>query len=66
MRAVILTLSCLCISLSSMVHDHSHKQEKTKKVSATTIRHFMKDSGASRKEINKVKFQFTADAVEII
>lgn len=46
------------------------KMEK-KKISAATIRHFMKDGGASRSEINKikkgkVKFQFTADAVEII
>ena len=42
-----------------------------KKVSAGTIRHFMKDAGKSIDEIKKVKtsqiqFQFTADAVEII
>ena len=42
-----------------------------KMIGAPTIRHFMKDAGASREEINKVKkgkvqYQFTADAVEII
>ena len=42
-----------------------------KQVSAATIRHFMKDEGKKIDEIKKVKtsqtrFQFTADAVEII
>lgn len=42
-----------------------------KKVSAGTIRHFMKDEGKKLQDIKKVKtsqikFQFTADAVEII
>ncbi|MEM7646469.1 MAG: DUF4920 domain-containing protein [Pseudomonadota bacterium] len=42
-----------------------------KKVSAGTIRHFMKDEGKSLDDIKKVKtsqiqFQFVADAVEII
>ncbi|MCB0379323.1 MAG: DUF4920 domain-containing protein [Bdellovibrionales bacterium] len=42
-----------------------------KEVSASTIRHLMKDEGKSKEEIDKVKapqmqFEFTADAVEII
>ena len=42
-----------------------------KKISAATIRHYMKDEGKSFEEIKKIKtgktqFEFTADAVEII
>jgi hypothetical protein len=42
-----------------------------KKVSAATIRHFMKDEGKKFKDIKKVKtgqikFQFVADAVQIL
>lgn len=44
---------------------------KRKKVSAATIRHFMKDEGKKMEEIKKVKtgriqYEFEADAVEII
>ncbi len=44
---------------------------KRKKVSAATIRHFMKDEGKKMEDIQKVKtgqiqYEFEADAVEII